>query len=84
MKKLFKIINRLTATELKILLNYLLFMSNDKNEYTLAVLSLTRLFTGRYKTFCEQLQATPQKTLKFILQGLKFTKNIIMEVLKND
>lgn len=84
MKKLFKAVNRLTSLEIKVILNYLLFMSNSQNEYIKAVKTFTLLFTNRYKTFCEHIQNADYKTIKFIINGIEFTKNQIIEVLKHD
>lgn len=81
MAKFYRQMKRLTACEIKIVLNYLLFMSEDKTEYIASVIAFTNLLSYELKAFKRCLKALNPKTLNFILNALKFTKKTLQEVL---
>lgn len=82
MAKFYRQLKRLTACEIKIVLNYLLFMSEDKSEYITSVIAFTNLLSYELKAFKRYLKALKPQTLTFILNALKFTNKTLTEVLQ--
>ena len=73
-KQLYRILTRLTKSEIIILLNYLLTMSKDLNEYTASMIALTKLLCRNYKTFLCMIAGVKNEILRLIVNGVIWVK----------